>query len=126
MNIGSAQQPTVVGSNADKRDYLSWSAKVNSGVISILTGRRGNAISTASKNDICQCLTLLTCIDELPFDWSIYTNPPELRPPLCLQKKWVAYLMKTKYAEPEDDDDEEVDDVIERPSWNTGEIHIVK
>ena len=96
-----------------------------------MSGKRGSIIPETAKYDLCKCLELLQGIDELEFDWytSIYTSPPLLRPRSLPAAKGLPEHKAYKAFEENqegDDDDDDLLDLISRPAWNVGEVHITK
>ena len=131
FDIGDAQQPSDHGSNENIDDHRAWSRQVTHGVMAIMGGNRGQFISESAKLDLCKCLDLLDKPIPLPFDWdiSIYRSHGPLRRAWRPTKKIGLLPNDRKYGEftelEEDDDDDGLDPVA-CPTWNAGEVHIVK
>lgn len=131
LTVPNAQQPSRQNSEIDKARYREWASKVTSGVTHIITGRRGQAMTKEQKIDLCHCLNLLDSKSELMFDWdiSLYTNPPELsapRVPTAAVGSLTGDKTYRDYENPEEDYDEDEIDPIARPTWNLGEVRIVR
>ena len=85
-----------------------------------------------AKLDLCACIDLLESTDDLMFDWdtTIYLNTTlpstSSRPRKDIIGLLPKDMMYKDYVDPEDDYDDDDLDLVSRPTWCLGEVHVAK
>jgi hypothetical protein len=123
-DVPPAQLANKSNSITKQQEFSKWAERVKHGVLRMVATPRGqSSMTTDNKSDLLACCQLMTCEEELLFDWDItmYTNPPEMKAPRIPTLE--VGRLQGDYKE--NTDDEEEYDVAERPKWSIGEVHLM-